>query len=343
DRAGTFEDSYFSAVNFGVESNFHISLHKKHHLINAIHEGPAYDTDNLTQRINYYIDRMIACGTKRADTLVDTTADKLGTSALERVLEIKNQRKHEIDLRVAAYSPLGFRDDEPSRWDILVEGARKADFISALPESDDMDEYPSNIGFMEHCRRFLELAQELKIPLHVHTDQRNEPDEKGTERLIEAVQQWGIPESVGQEPMVWVVHMISPSTYEEDRFQKLATELKELNIGVICCPSAAIGMRQLRSVKTPTYNSIPRVLELLAAGVHVRLASDNIADICSPSTTADLLDEVFILSAAIRFYNVDILATLAAGLPLNPDQIAQIKEHLVQNDLEIAKALNGYA
>ena len=34
--------------------------------------------------------------------------------------------------------------------------------------------------------------------------------------------------------------------------------------GVICCPGAAISMRQYRPLMSPTFNSIARVLELLA-------------------------------------------------------------------------------
>ena len=101
-------------------------------------------------------------------------------------------------------------------------------------------------------------------------------------------------------------------------------------------------MRQFRPQETPTYNSIPRVLELLAAGVSVRLGSDNIADICSPTTTADLTDELFILSAALRFYHIDILATLACGMEITEAQRKLIKDHLAHNDLEITKALDHY-
>jgi hypothetical protein len=98
-------------------------------------------------------------------------------------------------------------------------------------------------------------------------------------------------------------------------------------------------MRQLRPVLTPTANSIPRVLELLAAGVHVRIASDNIADVCSPSTTANLTDEIFILSAALRFYQIDILAALACGQRLDESEREVVHEHLQRNAGEIEKAI----
>jgi len=339
DRAGVLDDRYFQNQDLHVLNSSHISLKKKHYLINTIHEGPAYDAEDLNKRVNDCLDVMVATNTRLADSLVDVTADRVGLSALETLSKIKQQRSQDIELRLGTYSPLGFSDKNPERWEIIVEGAKQSDFIAALPEADDIDDYPDNIGFEEHCRRMLELAQELGKMLHVHTDQRNEPTEHGTERLIDTMEKYGAPKVDNGEPAVWAVHMISPSTYDDARFNRLVEKLLEHNIGVISCPSAAIGMRQLRPLMTPTYNSIPRILELAAAGVHIKLGSDNIADICSPTTTADLVDEVFVLSAAIRFYHIGTLAKFATGIKLDAGDIKEINAHLQKNDEEVAKVL----
>ncbi len=341
DRAGTLDGQYFDESSKDILNNSYISLHEKHYLINDIHSGTAYSAKDLKRRLHDYLDMMVACNTKRADTLVDVTADDVGILALDTFLQVKAERAADIDLQVGAYSPLGFIDSEPERWNIFLEGADKADFIAALPEADDQAEYPDHIGFHEHCRRMLDLSLSSGKMLHVHTDQRNEPSEDGTERLINILKECETSRLKTDKPTIWAVHMISPSTYSESRFNSLVDNLLEQNVGVICCPSAALGMRQLRSLTTPTYNSIPRVLELLAAGIQVRLASDNIADICSPSTTADLVDEIFILSAAIRFYDVEILAKLACGKTINEQERHFIKSHLAMNKVEIDKVLSG--
>jgi len=341
DRYGTLDDRYLAGVDHRILASSHVSLKKKHSLIGALHEGPAYEPRDLRARVDEALDHMVACNTRRADTLVDVTADRVGLSALEVLTEIKQARAGEIDLRVGAYTPLGFRDSEPERWEVFEQGARRADFLAALPEADDVDDYPEHIGFEESCRRVLALARELGRPLHVHTDQRVEPGERGTERLLEVMRECGGPQPVDDEPAVWVVHMVSPTTYDPERFAQLAAGLVEQQVGVIVCPSAALGMRQLRPVMTPRDNSIPRVLELLMAGVYVRLASDNIADICSPSTTADLVDEVFVLSAAIRYYDVDVLARLAAGQRLSASELEAVRSHLQENQAEIATALDA--
>ena len=335
DRAGTLDEVYMESIGHRILETSYVSLHEKHGLITDLHQGRAYQVDDFKRRVNAFLDEMVEVNTARADTLVDVTADGVGMSALQWMEDIKRQRAGQIDLRIAAYSPLGFDDSEPERWDLMVEGARRADFLAALPEADDTHEYPTHIGFYEHCRRMLVLAKQLDKLLHVHVDQRNEPSENGTEQLIAAVREFGAPVSKTGEPMVWAVHLISPSTYDEERFAAMVSGMLECNIGMITCPSAALGMRQYRPILTPTYNSIPRVLEMLAAGVHVRIGSDNVADICSPSTTADLIDEIFVLSAALRFYQPEILAKLALGSKLDERERNFIADHLAKNEEEI--------
>ncbi|MEM9256513.1 MAG: hypothetical protein AAGA91_13785 [Pseudomonadota bacterium] len=342
DRAGTLDDRYIDPNEHRMLDNFSVSLHEKHRLIHAIHTGPAYEEADLRRRVHACLDEMTACDTRRADTLVDVCADVVGLSALETLRAIQSERG-DIELRLASYSPLGFPQDSPERWELLERGAELSDFVAALPESDDVVDYPGHIGFEEHCRRMLHLAKQNDCMLHVHTDQRNDPGENGTERLLDAMEKYGGPAGAAGKPAVWAVHMISPSTYEEDRFERLVKRMLEHNLGLICCPSAALGMRQLRPRQTPTYNSIPRVLELLAAGVNVRLASDNIADICSPSTTPNLVDEVFVLSAALRYYHTGVLAKLACGVSLSEDDRELIAVHLSEDAVEVNKALGNHA
>lgn len=340
DRAGTLDEIYMQGSGHRVLETSYISLLKKHKLIRDIHRGPAYETEDLVERVNQVLDLLVLTHTTHADTLVDVTADGVGTAALETLLEIKRKRSGDIDLRIGAYSPFGFTDAEPERWNVFVRGAEKADFIGSLPEADDIEDYPSNIGFEEHCRRILELSERLGKLVHVHVDQRNEPSECGAEQLVHAVRKRGAMHAESDEPMIWAIHLISPSTYDDARFEELVAGLVECNIGVVCCPSAALGMRQLRPLATPTYNSIPRILEMIEAGVYVRLGSDNIADICSPSTTADLRDEVFILSASLRFYHTGVLAKLACGARLDTEERQLVRDHLDRNEAEIKKAID---
>lgn len=343
DRAGTMAAKYMDASGVEDEQSSAISLAKKHSIISILHDGEAYDTTLLKARVRPYLDAMQECGTTRADTVVDCTDDRVQLSALDAFEELKAEYSDNLDLRLAAYNPLGFRDDASARWDLFVKAAERADFLGSLPERDDQADYPDHIGFSENCHRILELSKSLGKQVHFHTDQRNLPSERATELLIDAVETVGpIPRGPNDEPMVWAIHVISPSTYEEERFNRMVAGLVRNDIGVICCPSAAISMRQIRSVATPTYNSIARVLEMLAAGVHVRLGSDNIADMCSPAATPDLRDEIFVLSNALRFYDIGVLAKLVAGVAVDQSDRALIKAHLEADAIEVARATELY-
>lgn len=343
DRAGTYRDTVDMLAGKGKHDGAYLPLAGKHALIPMIHASPLYDRGNLMARVGGYLEDMAAIGATRADTVVDTTADRVGTSALDALIELKDGLRGRLDLQVGAYSPLGNPVAEPHRWELLVEGAGRADFIGLLPERDDRAVYPDNIGFRECCRRGIELATSLQRKIHIHVDQSNHQHESGSEAVVAVVRELGAAVARDQEPLIWLIHVISPSTYDEARFRALVDDLAELNIGIITCPSAAISMRQVRHFASPTFNSIARVLDFLAAGLHVRMGSDNICDITSPMGTIDLIDELFVLSNALRYYDIDVLATLAAGRRVDAAARERIRRHLADDTEMAAAAVAGAA
>ncbi|MEE8414871.1 MAG: hypothetical protein V3S05_01220 [Desulfobacterales bacterium] len=266
--------------------------------------------------------------TRSVATLVDATPDlpEDGQLVINIANEIKEEMKDRVDLKVGIHPIFGFKEEE--RWEVYREAAKKCDFLGGLPEKDE-PQTDGRIGFKQHLKRILLLGQELKKPVHFHVDQANDPKETGTETLIEAVEWIGAPEIEGESsPTVWAVHTISPSAYSDKRFTKLMDGLLKNNIGVICCPSAAISMRQLRPTKSPTHNSIARVLEMLEAGVYMRVGTDNICDVFIPSSDGCILTEIKVLSNAIRFYIINVLAKLAAGKKLNEMDKEMIRRSL---------------
>ncbi len=342
DRAETLEQTLQLLGAPDLAEASAISLSRKHALIPMVHESDCYDPALLEARVEGCLRRLAALGAKRADSVVDVTDDRVGFMALDRLAGLGARMRDVIDFRVGAYSPLGFRDDSPRRWAIIEEAAARAHFIGALPERDDRRDYPDHIGLEESCRRFLELAMRTGKQVHLHADQSNHDGEAISEMVLRLSIEMGVGDVARAEPLIWLVHMISPSTYEEARFVALAAGLARQKVGVICCPAAAISMRQLRPLLSPTGNSIARVLELLAAGVHVRLGSDNVCDITSPAGTLDLRDEVFVLSHALRFFDIDVLARLASGQPLTSGERDRVIAHLAADARESAAALARY-
>jgi hypothetical protein len=69
------------------------------------------------------------------------------------------------------------------------------------------------------------------------------------------------------------------------------------------------------------------------------VGSDNICDITSPAGTTDLAMELFVLANTIRFYDLEILAKLGAGLAPDAADRGRIIDHLERDAAEVRKAL----
>jgi cytosine/creatinine deaminase len=324
DRAFTFNDRYLAHVGKTVSDLSGLTLAEKQDLVGAIHEGRAYETSDLEERMERVICQSIEYGISKLHSAIDTTgSDKIKLNALNTALKIREKYKKQIELKLGAYNVFGFKNDKPERWRVFVEAAKKADFLVALQERDERE---GHIGEKQHVKRLLQFGYELGKPLHFHVDQANVPGERRTEILIEQMHQlFDVYYETGDYPEVWAVHAISPSCYAEERFLKLCDNLVRYNIGVICCPSAGISMRPVREKEAPIHNAIARIWTMISRGVSVRLGSDNINDVFVPSSSPDMFDEVLRLSDCLRFYDTRILAKLASGSRMNNFDRATIK------------------
>lgn len=303
----------------------------------ALHRGVAYTRRSLAERMELFLTESEACGVGRLDSFIDVTSNIPlggGLGALEVALESKRAFAGRVDFRVGAISPFGFRNDDRRENELFQRAIELADFIAGSPERDDDSFYeagPGHIGFEAHLDQTLEWAVASRKPVHYHLDQQVNPNEGGTEALLRAVERSGLAERIAalgeNEPLVWAVHSISPSTYPLDRRERLAAKMAELRIGLVCCPSAALSMRALPIFEAPIHKSIADVLLMLEHGVHVRLGTDNVDDIFLPATLIDPRHEVGALANALRFYDVPILAKIACGKALDSGDRERVTAH----------------
>jgi len=329
DRALVMDPKYVAHADMDPWEIATYPLEVKQHTTGVLHEGIAYTRESLYERLSQALDESIRFGVTRLDTFVDTTADGVELRALEVALDLKSKYRDKIDLRVGAYPIFGFKDDEPRRWEVFVAAASLADFIGTLPERDARK---GHIGFKEHFRRVIELANSLGgKEVHFHVDQTNHPDEEGTLTLIEAVR-WLRPapkgRQEGREPTIWAVHALSVASYPEEKFRQVVEGLKETNIGVIVCPTATLSNRQDRRVMVPMHNSITRVLDFLAEDIPVRIGTDNVQDFFLPAGSFDMYNEIVTAANALRFYNYSTWAKVASGRKLNEVDKMKIRNAL---------------
>lgn len=332
DRVFTYNSKFFPpGVNLNEIAD--LPLEAKQELVGFLHEGGAYTEDSLRERMSAQIERSINIGTREIKAVVDTTPD-IGFKAFNIARDLKKEYKDQIDLQVACYPLFGFKNTlvQEDRYKTVEEAMSRADFVVGLPEKDDR---PDRIGFKGHVNLLLELGYKHKKEVHMHVDQKNSAYERGSFQVIECLE--GLtPEKKawfvgGNNPRLWLVHMISPSCYDGQTFSRLLNLLLKYNIGVICCPAAAISMNPPRSEMTPTHNSITRLVELLRCGVEVKFGTDNINDYLVPSGNGLILREIEEVSNYVRKYVSHILVKVGMGISLNNGDRAILSNSLQEN------------
>lgn len=332
-RADTLDPKYLSHIHTSSLGISDLPLVAKQNAVGDLHRGEAYQPKKLYERMCKTAERLLSYGTRRVDTCIDATSG-IGLRAIEVARKVKRKFAGSLEIRIAPNPIFGFKEGT-DRWSVYQEAAEMSDFLSGLPEKDEFKEdavRDGKIGFREHIIRVLQLGCELGKEVQFHLDQANNPNEGGTEILLDGLDWHKSPQISGHiGPTVWAIHVISPSAYSNERFDRLVTRLKKHNVGVIVCPTAALSMRQLRPLVCPVHNSIARVLELCFRGVPVRIGTDNICDLFVPQGDGDMVTELKVLGHAVRFAAPQVWAKLAVGKPLNKVDLATIEIALNQD------------
>jgi cytosine/creatinine deaminase len=336
DRAYTFDDLYYPSIQSSVSLFESLSLPEKQNLVWRLHKGPAFEPKCIEDRLTRLLEDSIGFGVTRLNSCIDVTYNT-GLTGWEIASDLREKYKDKIDFRLGAYNVSGFKDpcdemdsEESSnarlRWKYFEEAAKTADFLVALAEKDRK---PKHIGEEQHNIYFLNKGLELGIPIHFHVGQENRQTDRGSDLLFRNIRQvYDLQNRLQRKdyPKNFLVHDISASCYDESDFQRHVENLKNFGLGVICCPTAGISMRQDRSLNVPTHNSLARVWDYTLAGVQVMVGTDNVNDVFVPSSNADLFDELMVLSHALRFYNPEIIVKLGVGILFDDFDRANIRK-----------------
>ena len=111
---------------------------------------------------------------------------------------------------------------------------------------------------------------------------------------------------------VYGVHAVSLAAQPDHEQDRVIGLVKEADMGIIICPSAALSMKQL-DMSGPLHNAIAPYPKLREAGVRCFLGIDNIHDLFMPMVDGDVWTECRMLMEACRHYDLDAVADLACA------------------------------
>ena len=251
--------------------------------------------EQIEERIKTALDILIEQGCKLTATFVDAY-EAVGHKAIDATNKVKEEYKDKIKL-LTITQPLGGLVDEKAKQ-LYEEITAKADIAGGLPSKDRPND-------KKNLDNLFAIAKNLNKKIHVHIDQENNPRERDTEMLIDFTKKYGY------QGRVTAVHAISVSAQVKEYRERIYKEMADIGMGVVVCPSAALGMRQLDEYQAPVHNSIANVPEMLERGITVGLGVDNVYDFYQPFVDANMWTELRMLQEACRFYDFEKLVEIA--------------------------------
>ena len=247
-----------------------------------------YTEIDLLNRMSKCVTNLVKQDVKYIRTFVDADS-VVGQKCIDAALKIKKLYSERVIIDIAI-QPLEGLEDAKSR-DNFLQACEKADFIGGLPDRDSSPE--------RHLDLLFNLAKNLDKPVDIHVGQNNIPSEKEEELVLNKIEEHKLQQKVS------LVHCISLACQEESYIRQQSKRMKDLNVSVIVCPSAAISMKQNKSVYAPVHNSIAPVDILLDEGVEVKLGIDNISDLFMPLVDGDMWFETRLLMESTRIYDAN--------------------------------------
>ena len=239
----------------------------------------AFTVDDIRERARRLLDRAVAMGTTamRGHVEVDPIVE---LRALEAVLPLRREYAGRLDLQLCAFAQEGIVQ-APGTETLLREALRAgADLVGGCPYNDT--------DGVAHVDRVFALAREFDCAADFHADFSDEPVYRHVEVIADRTARHG------WQGRVAVGHLTELGACDEAEQVRIAGRLHEAGIAVITLPATDLylmGRRDVRNVR----RGLTPVKRLLAAGVTVAAATNNVQNAFTPAGNADPLLLTYLL------------------------------------------------
>jgi cytosine deaminase len=232
----------------------------------------------------------------RAQCHVDT---EIGLRHLEALLTVKERYRQRISLQIVAFPQQGILRS-PGALDLFREAFRMGTDVMGC--ASDLD---SGVDFHDHINAALKLAMEMDVDLDLHADLGIPQSVKLEDLQVVYAAQRAIQE--GYHGRVTAGHVCALDSAIPEVAEQAIDLIRQAEMSVISQPDMyRLGREDTHHVR----RGLTRVKELLAAGVNVTYASNNVRDGYRPLGNFDLLEEGLILAYGAHMDSVDQLEAL---------------------------------
>ena len=252
----------------------------------------AFTIDDIRSRARRVLDAAVHAGTTAMRSHVEIDPI-IGLKSLEALVGLKREYAPAIDLQLCAFAQEGILQS-PGTEALLaraLEGG--ADLIGGCPYNDTDAHAQIDIVFR--------LAREFDVDVDFHIDFFDEADHMDVLYVAEQAVRFG-----------WQ--------------GRVAAILKEAGIGVIILPATDLYLMGRKDVRNPRRGLAP-AKRLLAAGVTVAAATNNILNAFTPMGTGDLALMGYLMTAAAHMGTDGDVADILAMLTVHPARILRLPDY----------------
>ena len=270
-----------------------------------------FTRDDILARARRTLDMAVRQGTTamRSHAEIDPIVGLMGFEALAA---LKREYAPAIDLQLCAFAQEGILKS-PGTEALLREALRAgADLVGGVPYVDPDPRRHVDIVF--------DLAAEFGVDADFHADFFDEPQHLHARYIAaETVRR-------GWQGRVALGHMSEMAALPPDEQDALARELARAGVAVIVLPATDLYLMGRKDVRSPRRGLAP-IKRLLAAGVTVAAATNNVQNAFTPVGTAGLPLMGFLLSVGAHMGTDAELGQVLEMLTTQPARILRISDY----------------
>lgn len=271
----------------------------------------AFTREDIQGRARRLLDMAVAHGTTamRSHVEVDPIVGLMG---LEALVPLKREYAPALDLQLCAFAQEGILQ-APGTERLLAEALRAgADLVGGCPYNDT--------DARAHIDIVFRLAREFGVDADFHADFFDEPQHLHVRYIAQETIRHG------WQGRVAVGHLTEVAALPPDEQEEIARALREADVAVIMLPATDLylmGRKDIRSVR----RGLAPVKRLLAAGVTVAAATNNVRNAFTPVGTAGLPLMGYLLSVAAHMGTGRELSQVLDMLTTQPARILRIPDY----------------
>ncbi len=260
---------------------------------------------DIRARARAVLDLAVRHGTTSMRSHIDVDP-QVGLKGLEALLPLREEYRPALDLQLCAFAQEGILKSAGTEA-LLARALREgADVVGGCPYNDTDAHAQIDIVFR--------LAREFGVDADFHVDFSDEPEHLHVRYIAEQTVRHG------WQGRVAVGHVTELAALPSAEQQRVIDEIRAAELGVIVLPATDLylmGRRDAHNVR----RGLAPVKRLLAAGVPVAAATNNVRNAFTPVGTADLALMGFLVSVGCHMGTPQDLIGALAMLTEHPARI----------------------